>query len=113
MQYPAPMSAPGHCVVYRFRVKEGREDEFVRAWTDVTIKLRDQRGGLGSRLHRGPDGIWYAYAQWPSAEARSKAFEGPPVDAEASARMRELTEDSFPEIVLEPVADYLVHTRDG
>jgi len=107
------MSAPGHCVIYRFRVKPDREDDFVRAWSEVTIKLRDHRGGLGSRLHRGPDGIWYAYAQWPSAEARSMAFEGPPVAAEASAIMRDATEESLPEIVLEPVADYLVHTRDS
>ena len=113
MQYPAPMSAPGHCVIYRFRVKEGREDEFVQAWSTVTTKLRDQRGALGSRLHRGADGLWYAYAQWPSVEAKSKAFEGPPVDAEASAQMRELTEGTFPEIVLEPVADYLVCERES
>ena len=33
--------------------------------------------------------------------------------AEASALMRDATEESLPEIVLEPVADYLVHTRDS
>ncbi len=59
----------------------------------------------------GPDGIWYAYAQWPSAEARSKASMA--ARGRRSVGRCELTEGSFPEIVLEPVADYLVHTRDG
>lgn len=105
------MSVPGHCVLYRFRLKPGREADFVEAWAAVTRKLRDERGGLGSRLHRGPDGVWYAYAQWPSAEARAHAFEQPPVDAEASARMREATLEQLPEIVLEPVADELILDR--
>ncbi len=84
------------------------ETQFIEAWSAITHQLRDQRAGLGSRLHRGPEGVWYAYAQWPSAEVRAAAFDGPPVDAEASLRMNEATEERFPEIVLEPVEDLLV-----
>ena len=101
------MTTPGHCVLYRFRVKGGMEDQFIEAWSTITLNLRDQRGGLGSRLHKGADGIWYAYAQWPSAEVRSAAFNEPHVDPAASRRMRDATEESFPEIVLDPVADLL------
>lgn len=102
------MTAPAHCVLYRFRIKSGMETQFIEAWSAITLKLCDQRGGLGSRLHKGADGVWYAYAQWPSAQARQVAFAGPPVDAEAAARMRDAIEESFPEIVLDPVADLLV-----
>ncbi|MEL6496984.1 MAG: antibiotic biosynthesis monooxygenase family protein [Planctomycetota bacterium] len=100
---------PGLCVIYRFRLKPGAEQQFVDGWKAVTLGLRDQRGGLGSRLHRGPDGIWYAYAQWPSAEARQRAFAGDPVDADASQSMRDAIEEHLPEIVLDPVVDLLVH----
>ena len=105
------MTTPGFCVLYRFKIKPGREDEFVASWSAVTVALRDSRGALGSRLHRGPDGLWYAYAQWPSAETRHSAFEGEPADAEASARMRDTIEESLPDIVLDPVADYLILDR--
>ncbi|MFI4872297.1 MAG: antibiotic biosynthesis monooxygenase [Phycisphaerales bacterium JB061] len=105
------MQTPGHCVIYRFRVREGFEQQFIDSWSRITVGLRDGRGALGSRLHRGPDDIWYAYAQWPSAEVRSKAFAGGAVDAEASELMREAIEEDLPEIVLSPEADFLILPR--
>lgn len=98
----------GLCVIYRFRIKPGAEDDFVRAWSAITRGLRDSRGGLGSRLHTGPDGLWYAYAQWPSADARRAAFAQGSVDPEASATMRDAIEEQLPEIVLDPVVDLLI-----
>ena len=59
-------------------------------------------------MHKGPEGIWYAYAQWPSAEVRRAAFEGPALDVSARDCLREAIAESFDEIVLEPVADLLV-----
>ncbi len=98
---------PGFAVIYRWRLKPGLEAQFVEAWTRVTELYVAHRGGLGSRLHKGPDGVWYAYAQWRSAEAREAAFTGEPLDREAGIRMREAIAESFDEIVLEPVADRL------
>jgi hypothetical protein len=69
--------------------------------------LRDQGGSLGSRLHRGNDGLWYGYAQWPDGEARQRAF-GLALDPDASVRMRAAIAESLPEIVLESVSDFLV-----
>ena len=100
-----------HCVIYRFRVRGGFEPQFIESWSRITERLRDERGALGSRLHHGTDGLWYAYAQWPSAEARSEALAHSAVDPEAAARMSAAIEESFPEIVLELVADYLVAAR--
>jgi Antibiotic biosynthesis monooxygenase len=94
-------------VLYRFRLAPDREQEFIDGWSHVTRELRDHRGGLGSRLHRGPDGIWYAYAQWPSAEVRRIAFEVP-IAPDSRATMTAAIIERLPEIVLEPVADYLI-----
>jgi heme-degrading monooxygenase HmoA len=99
---------PRFAVIYRWRLLEGSEETFAAAWSRVSALLLSERGSLGSRLHRGPDGVWYSYAQWPSAEARARAFAAGPVDAEATRQMREAIVESFPEIILEPVVDYLV-----
>ena len=80
----------------------------MEAWSRMSALLLSQRGSRGSRLHRGEDGIWYSYAQWPSAEARSAAFSGGPVDPEASSQMRAAIAKTLPEVVLESVADFMV-----
>jgi hypothetical protein len=98
---------PGFAVLYRWRLRPGMEAAFVEAWTQVSQELR-RKGSLGSRLHRGPDGIWYSYAQWPSAEARSLAFSLPSDNPDAGAVMQEAIEERLPEIVLESVSDLLV-----
>lgn len=100
-------TGPGFAVIYRWRLKDGMEAQFIEAWSQITRLLREQRGSLGSRLHQGPDGIWYGYAQWPSAAARAAAF-ATPVDADAGARMRAAIAESLEEIPLAPVADFLV-----
>ncbi len=99
---------PPFAVLYRWRLHQGAEDAFVVAWTTVSQRLLRDHGSLGSRLHRGADGLWYSYAQWPSAQARERAFAAGPVDSEAERRMAEAIDERFPEIVLQPVADLLV-----
>ena len=99
---------PGFAVLYRWRLHEGAEESFVRAWTRVSELLLSERGSLGSRLHRGPDGLWYSYAQWPSPEARERAFALESVDPEAGRQMAEAIAEGFPEIVLESVSDLMV-----
>jgi heme-degrading monooxygenase HmoA len=101
-------SGPGFVVLYRWKLHPGKELAFIEAWSRISELLRDARGSLGSRLHRGDDGIWYSYAQWPSAEARTSAFAGDSVDAQAAAQMRAAVAVSFPEITLQPVADFLI-----
>jgi hypothetical protein len=98
---------PGFVVLYRWRLHAGMEASFIAAWSRITERLRREGGSFGSRLHRGNDGLWYSYAQWPSAVTRADAFAAPgdPADAEP---MRAAVAESFPEIVLESVADFLV-----
>lgn len=102
---------PGFAVIYRWRLKPGMEAQFVEAWSRITELYVAHKGGLGSRLHKGPDGVWYGYAQWPSAEARATAFAADSLDPLARDRMRAAVAEPLDEIVLEPVADYLVMTE--
>ena len=91
-------------VLYRWRIRPGHETQFTDAWTQATQDLL-LRGSMGSRLHRGDDGLWYGYAQWPSDAVRAAAFAGP--GTTAGARMRAAIEESLPETRLTPVADFL------
>jgi heme-degrading monooxygenase HmoA len=107
-------TGPGFVVLYRWRLHEGAEESFASAWSVVSERLLRERGSLGSRLHRGPDGVWYSYAQWPSAQAREQAFALDSVDPEAARRMAEAIAESLPEIILESVADFMVlHSKGG
>ena len=101
-------TGPGFAVLYRWRLHPGKEQQFIDAWSEVSRLLLQDRGSLGSRLHRGLDDTWYSYAQWPSAAARAHAFSLPSVAPEAMARMRDAISESFPDIVLASVADFLV-----
>lgn len=98
---------PGLVVLYRWKLHPGAEASFIEAWSRVTGLLRSRAGSLGSRLHRGNDGSWYGYAQWPDEETRQRAF-AQPFDPAASAQMRAAIAESFPEVLLQPVSDYLV-----
>ena len=91
--------------LYRWRLRPGAEAAFVAAWTDATRDLLGA-GSLGSRLHRGDDGLWYGYAQWPDAHRRDAGFATLGASP-ASARMRECVAETLPPVALTPVADFL------
>ena len=98
--------SPGLIVLYRWRLVPGREAEFADAWRSATEALLAY-GSLGSRLHRGDDGLWYGYAQWPDEDTRERAFAHAGCDASLYERMRACTLERLPEIRLAPVADLL------
>lgn len=101
-------AAIGMIALYRWRLHPGQEAAFVDAWAQVTRALRE-RGSWGSRLHRGDDGLWYGYAQWPDDATRQAAFavQDPTLTA-AQATMQAAIAERFPPTLLTPVADYLV-----
>ena len=106
------ISAPAaHAMLYRWRLKPGREAAFVAAWSEVTRALR-AGGSLGSRLHRGDDGCGYGYARWPDAGSREQAFAAGVADA-ARTRMQAAIAESLPAVRLQPVADYLLPMAGG
>jgi len=97
---------PELAVLYRWKLKPGMEDQFVASWSRVTQSLLG-RGSLGSRLHKGNDDTWYAYAQWPSNAARELAFAAVTETAD-HINMRKAILESFPPVYLEPIADFLL-----
>lgn len=104
-------ASPAFCAIYRWRLHPGSEDAFVQAWSRVTELLLTERGSLGSRLHRGPDDIWYSYTQWPSATAKAEGLARPSVDPEAWRQLRAAIAETLPELILEPVSDFLAPLR--
>lgn len=94
------------CVIYRWRIKPELEEQFVESWSEITKVLIKDFAGKGSRLHRGEDNLFYAYAQWNSEEDRKKAFKNFPKTS-VSEEMRKAIIESFPEIKLESISDFL------
>jgi len=94
--------------LYRWKIKPDKEAQFQKAWAYVTEQLREKSGSLGSRLHRGDDGLWYGYAQWPSVETRERSHLNTDEIAEARRLMKDATLEMLPEILLTPVSDFLV-----
>jgi heme-degrading monooxygenase HmoA len=95
-----------YIVLYSWKIKPELEEQFIRAWAEVTDYYVSNHDSLGSRLHKGSDGKIYAYAQWKSAEQREKAFADSPV-LPAGKKMREAVEEKFPEIEFDLLSDFL------
>ncbi len=96
--------------LYRWKIRTGMESLFEKAWSFVTMELREKEGSLGSRLHRGSDGLFYGYAQWPSREAREDARFTAEMD-HALATMKTAIEEALDEVVLDSVADFLIFDK--
>ena len=93
-----------HAVLYRWKLKPGKEDEFSAAWARMAEVLCAECGALGSRLHTAADGTHVAYSLWPSREAWQLAQIHAPKSA-ARALMAAAIEERFPETHLEAVAE--------
>ena len=94
--------------LYKWKIKSDKEKQFQDSWCFVTKELRDNANSLGSRLHKGSDGLWYGYAQWPDIDARDKVNIIHKEMEKARTQMRDAIEESYPYVVLHPVHDYLV-----
>ncbi len=93
-------------VLYRWRVNPELEDQFIESWSAITDYFVQHFDSLGSRLHRGDDGIWYAYAQWNTAEQRENAFLNAEIQA-SRVKMREAVAETLAETILDVQADFL------
>lgn len=99
---------PAHfAVLYRWRLDPACVDDFRHAWQEATHRIRDERGGLGSRLHHLGDGVWAAYAQWPSRASWLASQRLGPVDKQLSARMSRAIVESFDALEMHAACDLL------
>jgi heme-degrading monooxygenase HmoA len=95
--------------IYQWRVKPGRESEFVQAWSRLTTIIYERQGSLGSRLHRTEDGHFLAYAQWPNLDAYHASDRVPSLPEEEHCRaiLRDCAERLRPDIFMTLVQDQL------
>jgi heme-degrading monooxygenase HmoA len=97
-------AAVSHVVLYRWKLKTDREDDFVAAWARLTDVLKAESGSYGSRLHRCSDGTYLAYGYWPSRQAWETSQIQAPKSA-ARALMAAAIEERFPEQHMELIDD--------
>ncbi len=74
----------------------------------MTLEIRSERNGLGSRLHKTEDGTFYAYAQWKDKETWEKAQKIPTIDEEAVKLMRGSIEETLPTVFMNTIDDLLL-----
>lgn len=97
-----------HAIYFRWKVTSGREADFEQAWLELTELIRDEHGGLGSRLHRCAVGHYFALAQWPSESVWATHPEPSARMAALRNRMREVAELVDGPVRGDVVADLLI-----
>jgi heme-degrading monooxygenase HmoA len=101
-------------VVYRWRIAPGLEAQFEEGWKRGTERIAAEFGGWGSRLHRGEDSVYVAYAQWPDEATWRKAMENRMrhSDDEARRMYREaIVPDSFETLFAGEVVEDILDLR--
>lgn len=78
-------------VIYKWEIKPGMETAFIEAWGERTEEIKNEAGGLGSRLHKSEDNCYIAYAKWPSREIWKGNVGSPSKPSQASQVMKEAT----------------------
>lgn len=65
---------PSFAVIYRMRVKQGCEADYLAYWKAVAGYFIRERGAIESRSHQAEDGLWIAYSRWPSRAMRDASW---------------------------------------
>lgn len=102
-------------VIYQSYVRPGKENEYQEAWNTVARYFIEQRGAIGSCLHRTSEGLWVAYSRWPDKKTRDNSWPGesaPSEELPVEIRNAVLTLQScldqdrkIPEVCMEVVND--------
>lgn len=74
-------------VIYRWKLIEGREEEFRAAWEDLSGQYMQLRGQRSAKLVEGDDNVWVGKAVWPDQETYLMALERGVPDPQAANRM--------------------------
>jgi heme-degrading monooxygenase HmoA len=104
-------------VVYWWRVKPGKEEQFREAWRRGTLEINRIYGSLGSRLHREADGRFVGIAEWPDQQTWERAFRAKMVYDDVDARrmfvdaIADAPADGRPLLTLQVTDDLLARTQ--
>lgn len=61
-------------VIYKFHIRPGAEESYKKLWRQVATYFMEQRGALGSCLHKTAEGQWVAYSRWPDQATRDASW---------------------------------------
>ncbi|USD39392.1 antibiotic biosynthesis monooxygenase [Ferrimonas sp. SCSIO 43195] len=96
-----------YTVLYQWKIRSGKQQEFMSAWEEVTDYYLKNHEALGSRLHQIDDHSFAAYAQWASKADRDKAFASVDSPDSAIERMRACVVDRLDPIEMVMILDKL------
>jgi len=103
---------PKFAVIYSFKVKPGREKDFLNGWKGLTDLIYANEGSFGSRLHLNEDGDYIAYALWPDKETWDNSGDKLPEEADVFSKlMKESCSEISTVYKMEIVADWLSVNR--
>ena len=85
-------------VIYSFKIFEGKENDFIDAWTELTKLIYKFAGSYGSRLHKVDNQIFIGYAQWTDRETWENSGDKIP---ETANKFRKQMRESCSEIKTE------------
>lgn len=95
-------------VIYSFKVIEGKENDFIKVWSDLTNLIYEFEGSYGSRLHKSNNQTFIAYAQWPDKETWENSGEKlPEIANDLRKKMKECCSEIKTEHELNIVEDLL------
>ncbi len=95
-------------VIYKFKLKADKIQQFEDNWTELTKLIYKHQGSLGSRLHKSDNLNYIAYAQWPDKETWESEWKNMPEHAKGiSKKMKEACEERKTIFELEVVKDLL------
>lgn len=63
-------------VIYKFKLKTEQEELYQYHWQKIANFFIENRGAIGSCLHKGDNGLWIAYSRWPDKETRDASWPG-------------------------------------
>ncbi len=102
----AKLGTMDHTIIYRWRIKAGREQDFEEAWAQGTEQIRERCDSGGSELFTGPDGVFYSLARWPSAASRDECSSAQSWEGESwRGVMKECIAERLPELPLRSLRD--------
>ncbi|MBA2657246.1 MAG: hypothetical protein H0U70_09760 [Tatlockia sp.] len=63
-------------VIYKFKLQAHQEELYQSHWHKVARFFIENRGAIGSCLHKGENGLWVAYSRWPDKAMRDASWPG-------------------------------------
>ncbi|MCZ4279345.1 hypothetical protein O4H49_01065 [Kiloniella laminariae] len=95
-------------ILYRWKLIPSRRTDFITAWREITLALREKTGAFGARLHRCDDGSYLSYALWETLEQRSEAFASGSLPRQVVMQMHHAIQERHPEQTMEITDDLLL-----